>query len=82
MKITYIYILMFLYYSSVLFIFGLIISIVISFAYLHVFYLSFESIFSAFVKSIIAGSAITLAAIVFNLIDKFNARKKTPSDPK
>jgi hypothetical protein len=29
----------------------------------------------------IAGSAITLATIVFNLIDKFNARKKPPSDP-
>lgn len=29
----------------------------------------------------IAGTAITLAAIVFNLIDKFNSRKKTPSDP-
>lgn len=29
----------------------------------------------------IAGSAITLATIAFNLIDKFNTRKKTPSDP-
>ncbi|EBS4549509.1 hypothetical protein DQK32_27265, partial [Salmonella enterica subsp. enterica serovar Newport] len=29
----------------------------------------------------IAGTSITLAAIVFNLIDKFNARKKPPSDP-
>jgi hypothetical protein len=29
----------------------------------------------------IAGSAITLATIVFNLIDKFNCRKKPPSDP-
>lgn len=29
----------------------------------------------------IAGTAITLATIVFNLIDKFNARKKPPSSP-
>lgn len=34
-----------------------------------------------FVFGCIAGSAITLATIVFNLIDKFNARKKPPSDP-
>lgn len=33
-----------------------------------------------FVFGSIAGSAITLATIVFNLIDKFNARKKPPSD--
>lgn len=29
----------------------------------------------------IAGTSITLAAIVFNLIDKFNSRKKPPSYP-
>ncbi|TKV06291.1 hypothetical protein FDX19_20135 [Citrobacter sp. wls619] len=36
----------------------------------------------AIVFGCIAGSAITLATIVFNLIDKINARKKPPSDPK
>ena len=30
----------------------------------------------------IAGIAITSATIVFNLIDKFNLRKKPPSEPK
>jgi len=35
----------------------------------------------AIVFGCIAGIAITLAAIVFNLIDKFNARKRPPSDP-
>lgn len=30
----------------------------------------------------IAGSVITLATFAFNLIDKFNTRKKTPSDPR
>ena len=35
----------------------------------------------AVVFGCIAGSAITLATIVFNLIDKFGARKKPPSDP-
>ncbi|RXA93796.1 hypothetical protein EQP49_22230 [Yersinia sp. 2105 StPb PI] len=34
-----------------------------------------------FVFGCIAGSAITLATIVFNLIDKFNTRKRPPSDP-
>lgn len=34
-----------------------------------------------FVLGCITGSAITLAAIVFNLIDKFDARKKPPSAP-
>lgn len=33
-----------------------------------------------FVFGCIAGTAITLATILFNLIDKFKARKKTPSD--
>ncbi|RPD94081.1 hypothetical protein BBB56_21795 [Candidatus Pantoea deserta] len=34
-----------------------------------------------FVFGCIAGSAITLATIVFNLIDKFTVRKKPPSAP-
>ncbi|ECA5251943.1 hypothetical protein ZQ34_005146 [Salmonella enterica subsp. salamae] len=38
-------------------------------------------IIRAVVFGCIAGSAITLATIVFNLIDKFNARKKPPSAP-
>ena len=29
----------------------------------------------------IAGTAITVATIVFNLIDKYNSRKTPPSDP-
>lgn len=33
-----------------------------------------------FVFGCIADSAITLATIAFNVIDKFNARKKPPSD--
>ena len=33
------------------------------------------------VFGIISGAAITSAAIVFNLIDKFKARKKPPSNP-
>ncbi|BBJ69872.1 MULTISPECIES: hypothetical protein [unclassified Enterobacter] len=36
----------------------------------------------ALVFGTIAGTAITVAAVVFKLIDVFNARKKTPSDPK
>jgi len=81
MKITMKYISMFLYYFSCFFIFGLIIYIVMGFIYIHKFYLPSDKVFSTLVKSIIAATAITLAAIVFNLIDKFNARKKPPTDP-
>lgn len=35
----------------------------------------------AIVFGCIAGIAITLATIVFNLIDKYNSRKSPPSDP-
>lgn len=35
----------------------------------------------AIVFGCIAGTAVTLSAIFFNLIDKFKARKSTPSDP-
>ena len=34
-----------------------------------------------FVFGCVAGAAITLATIVFNLIDKFSIHKKPPSDP-
>jgi lysylphosphatidylglycerol synthetase-like protein (DUF2156 family) len=81
MKITLKYILMLLYYFSAFFVFGLVIYIVMGFMFLHEFYLPSDKIFSTLVKSMIAATAITLAAIVFNLIDKFNARKKPPSDP-
>ncbi|MCX8963974.1 hypothetical protein EHW66_02800 [Erwinia psidii] len=33
------------------------------------------------VFGVMSGVAITLAAIVFNLIDKFKSRKTPPSDP-
>jgi len=36
----------------------------------------------AIIFGVIAGTAITSATIVFNLIDKFNFRKKPPSEPK
>lgn len=45
------------------------------------FYFPLSQLKRAIVFGSIAGSAITLATIVFNLIDKFNARKKPPSDP-
>ncbi|HDX7387028.1 TPA: hypothetical protein RPO46_005254 [Escherichia coli] len=46
------------------------------------FYFPVNQFKRAIVFGCIAGTAITLATIVFNLIDKFNSRKKTPSDPK
>lgn len=45
------------------------------------FYFPLSQLKKAIVFGFIAGSAITLATIVFNLIDKFNARKKPPSPP-
>lgn len=46
------------------------------------FYFPVNQFKRAIVFGCIAGTAITLATIVFNLIDKFNSRKKTPLDPK
>lgn len=45
------------------------------------FHFPLNQVKRAIVFSCIAGTAITLAAIVFNLIDKFNSRKKPPSNP-
>lgn len=45
------------------------------------FFFPFYHVERIVVFGCIAGSAITLATIVFNLIDKFNCRKKPPSDP-
>ena len=45
----------------------------------NVFYFPLSHVKRAIFFGFVAGTAITLATIVFNLIDKFNARKK-PSD--
>jgi hypothetical protein len=45
------------------------------------FYFPLNQVRRAIIFGCIAGSAITLATTVFNLIDKFNSRKKPPSDP-
>jgi len=45
------------------------------------FYFPLSQLKRAMVFGSIAGSAITLATIVFNLIDKSNGRKKPPSTP-
>lgn len=81
MKVIFKYILLFLYFFIAFFLMGLVVRVVISFIYTSGFYLSCQGVFSNFVKSAIAGLSITVAAIVFNLIDKYNARKSPPSDP-
>ncbi len=80
MKIVLKYILLFSYFTVGFFLLGLAIKIVIGFIYLGDFFLPYEEITRNFIKSIIASSAITAAAIVFNLIDYFKARKSPPSD--
>lgn len=76
------YVLLFSYFTIGLFLLGLVVKIVIGFIHLHTFYLPYDEIIRNFFKSIIASSAITAAAIVFNLIDHFKARKSPPSAPK
>ena len=44
------------------------------------FHFPLNQVKRAIVFGCIAGAAITLAAIVFNLIDKCNSRKSPPSD--
>lgn len=46
-----------------------------------VFYFPLSQVKRAIVFGCIAGTAITAAAIVFNLIDYFKARRSPPSDP-
>ncbi|MEM6160096.1 hypothetical protein AAH446_05985 [Erwinia sp. P6884] len=81
MKGTLKYIALFAYFTAGLFLLGLIIKVVFGFVHIGEFYLPYQEVMRNFFKSIIAGAAITLAAIVFNLIDKFNERRKPPSDP-
>jgi hypothetical protein len=63
-----------------LFVLGGVIS---AFHYLRgeVFYFPVSQVKRGIAFGCIAGAAITLAAIVFNLIDKFNERRMPPSDP-
>lgn len=79
MKTILKYIALFAYFTAGLFLLGLIIRIVLGFFYTGDFYLPYSEVMVNLLKSIIAGAASTLAAIVFNMIDKFNARKKPPS---
>ena len=82
MKTVLKYILLFSYFTVGFFFLGLLIKIIIGFIHIGGFFFPFEEITKNFFKSIIAGTAITVAAIVFNLIDYFKARKSPPSAPK
>lgn len=68
------------YFTVGFFVLGLVIKTVLGFIYTGDFYLPYEEVARNLFKSIIAASAITLAAIIFNLIDKFKTRKSPPSD--
>ena len=81
MKGTLKYIALFAYFTAGLFLLGVIIKVVFGFVHIGEFYLPYVEVMRNLFKSIIAGAAITLAAIVFNLIDKFNERRKPPFDP-
>lgn len=84
MKQLYSYVMLFIYscLSSILMLL-LLAGGIVAFYFLKGdgFYFPLSQLKRAIVFGSIAGSAITLATIVFNLIDKFNARKKPPSDP-
>ncbi|EMM6516279.1 hypothetical protein RVV74_002961 [Enterobacter ludwigii] len=75
MRIAFKYILMFLYYSSAFFALSLIIRIVMGLIHSNNLFLTLNGITSGFIKSLIAGAAITIAAIIFNLTDKYRTRK-------
>ncbi|NIY48082.1 hypothetical protein [Cedecea colo] len=81
-KITLKYIALGGYFTAGFFLLGLVIKVVLGFIYLNTFYLPYEEVVTNFFKSIIAGSAITLAAIVFNIIDKIKLRNSSSSDIK
>jgi len=81
MKATIKYIALFVYFTAGLFLLGLIIKVFFGFVYTGEFYFPYEEAIRNLFKSIIVGTAITLAAIVFNLIDKFNKLRKQLPDP-
>lgn len=82
MKLVIKYIVLFGYFLLAFFLLGLIVKVVIGFLHTGEFYLPYDSIISNFFKSIIAASAILLAAIVFNIIDYVRTRAFPPSDSK
>ncbi|EGO7456271.1 hypothetical protein IVA10_001970, partial [Escherichia coli] len=85
MKQLYSYVVLFLYSCLSSIVMLLFLGGVVSIFYFFKgdgFYFPVNQFKRAIVFGFIAGTAITLATIVFNLIDKFNSRKKTPSDPK
>ena len=79
MKNVFKYMTLFLYFSMTFFLVGLVVRVGVSLIKIGELYITYEGIVSNVIKSIIAGAAITLAAIFFNLIDKYNCRKKPPS---
>ncbi len=68
------------YFAVGFFVLGLVIKTVLGLIYTGDFYFPYEEVARNLFKSIIAASAITLAAIIFNLIDKFKVRKSPPPD--
>lgn len=84
MKKIFPYVIMFFYWSLALSLFLLAVGSIISIIHYFsdgVFIFPKNQIKRAIVFACIAGSAITLAVIVFNFIDKFKARKTPPSNP-
>ena len=79
-KFIFKYILVFLYFSLAFFLLGISIQIIFTFIYLNDLHISYQRVITILVKSLITSSAITLAAIAFNLIDKYKSRKKTSSN--
>ncbi|ATF92432.1 Uncharacterised protein [Cedecea neteri] len=74
------YIVLWSYFTAGFFLLGVVIKVVLGVFYMNAFYLPCDEVVRNFFKSMIAASAITLAAIIFNLIDKLKGRKPSSSD--
>ncbi|AWH87779.1 hypothetical protein [Limnobaculum parvum] len=72
----YIFILIFLYMTTAFFILGVAVRIVTAFIYTAEFHLSFDGVIKVIKISVAAGALISLGALIFNIIDLRESRKK------
>lgn len=77
----YIFILIFLYITGSFFLLGLLARGVIGLIYTASLNISIEDVLKTLKMSAVAGMILSVGAFVFNRIDIYNARKKSPTDP-
>jgi len=75
------YLVIFIYFFICFFCLGIIVRVGAVLLYGGEFYLPISGLIKNLKMSVITSFSITLASLIFNKIDKYNARKKPPIDP-